>query len=84
MLVICSNITFTSTSFYTLARALSTVGSTAAFDKHPQSQQRGITLDLGKQYPPMICILCATSCFKSYGSFPPQAFLPLWYPCRSI
>lgn len=31
----------------TLARNLSTVGSTAAFDKNPQSQQRGITLDLG-------------------------------------
>ena len=30
-----------------LARALSTVVSTAGFDKHPQSQQRGITLDLG-------------------------------------
>ncbi len=29
------------------AKALSTVGSTAAFDKHPQSQERGITLDLG-------------------------------------
>lgn len=31
----------------TLAKNLSTVGSTAAFDKNPQSQQRGITLDLG-------------------------------------
>lgn len=31
----------------TLAKALSTIGSTAAFDKNPQSQQRGITLDLG-------------------------------------
>jgi selenocysteine-specific elongation factor len=30
-----------------LARALSTVASTACFDKNPQSQQRGITLDLG-------------------------------------
>ncbi|KAJ8866300.1 hypothetical protein PR048_032143 [Dryococelus australis] len=30
-----------------LARALSTTASTAAFDKHPQSQERGITLDLG-------------------------------------
>ncbi|OWZ19812.1 Selenocysteine-specific elongation factor [Phytophthora megakarya] len=30
-----------------LARALSTQLSTAALDKHPQSQQRGITLDLG-------------------------------------
>jgi len=30
-----------------LTRALSTVGSTAAFDKHPQSKERGITLDLG-------------------------------------
>ncbi|XP_055607597.1 selenocysteine-specific elongation factor [Uranotaenia lowii] len=31
----------------TLAKALSGVASTAAFDKNPQSQQRGITLDLG-------------------------------------
>ena len=30
-----------------LTKALSTVGSTAAFDKHPQSKERGITLDLG-------------------------------------
>ena len=30
-----------------LARALSTTLSTAALDKHPQSQERGITLDLG-------------------------------------
>ncbi|KAH8299942.1 hypothetical protein KR044_007834, partial [Drosophila immigrans] len=31
----------------TLARALSSISSTAAFDKHPQSAERGITLDLG-------------------------------------
>ncbi|KAL9700647.1 hypothetical protein quinque_004088 [Culex quinquefasciatus] len=31
----------------TLAKALSAIASTAAFDKNPQSQQRGITLDLG-------------------------------------
>jgi selenocysteine-specific elongation factor len=31
----------------TLAKALSTVASTAAFDKNPQSQERKITLDLG-------------------------------------
>ena len=31
----------------TLARAISTVASTAAFDKNPQSKERGITLDLG-------------------------------------
>ncbi|XP_055858987.1 selenocysteine-specific elongation factor [Episyrphus balteatus] len=31
----------------TLARALSTISSTAAFDKNPQSKERGITLDLG-------------------------------------
>ncbi|XP_055625638.1 selenocysteine-specific elongation factor [Toxorhynchites rutilus septentrionalis] len=31
----------------TLAKALSSIPSTAAFDKNPQSQQRGITLDLG-------------------------------------
>ena len=30
-----------------LCRSLSTIGSTAAFDKHPQSKERGITLDLG-------------------------------------
>jgi selenocysteine-specific elongation factor len=30
-----------------LAKALSTTASTAAFDKSPQSQERGITLDLG-------------------------------------
>ena len=30
-----------------LARALSTTVSTAGLDKHPQSQERGITLDLG-------------------------------------
>lgn len=30
-----------------LARALSTTGSTAAFDRAPQSRARGITLDLG-------------------------------------
>jgi selenocysteine-specific elongation factor len=30
-----------------LCKALSTVASTAGFDKSPQSQQRGITLDLG-------------------------------------
>ena len=31
----------------TLCRGLSTKASTAAFDKNPQSQKRGITLDLG-------------------------------------
>jgi selenocysteine-specific elongation factor len=30
-----------------LSKALSRIGSTAAFDKNPQSQARGITLDLG-------------------------------------
>ncbi|XP_071984318.1 selenocysteine-specific elongation factor isoform X2 [Engystomops pustulosus] len=30
-----------------LAKALSTTASTAAFDKNPQSRERGITLDLG-------------------------------------
>ncbi len=30
-----------------LARSLSTMASTAAFDKNPQSKERGITLDLG-------------------------------------
>lgn len=29
------------------AKALSTVASTASFDKNPQSKERGITLDLG-------------------------------------
>lgn len=31
----------------TLAKSLSSLASTAAFDKHPQSKERGITLDLG-------------------------------------
>jgi len=31
-----------------LAKALSTVASTASFDKNPQSKERGITLDLGE------------------------------------
>ncbi|XP_018027040.1 selenocysteine-specific elongation factor-like [Hyalella azteca] len=31
----------------TLSRCISTTASTAAFDKNPQSQERGITLDLG-------------------------------------
>lgn len=30
-----------------LSRALSSISSTASFDRNPQSQQRGITLDLG-------------------------------------
>ena len=30
-----------------LSKALSTIGSTAGFDKSPQSKERGITLDLG-------------------------------------
>eukprot|EP00757_Euglenozoa_sp_SAG-D1_P016560 gene16559-5066_t len=30
-----------------LSKALSTKSSTAAFDKNPQSKERGITLDLG-------------------------------------
>lgn len=30
-----------------LSKALSNVASTAAFDKNPQSQERGISLDLG-------------------------------------
>ena len=30
-----------------LSKVLSTVASTAAFDKNPQSKERGITLDLG-------------------------------------
>ena len=30
-----------------LSKALSTVASTAAFDKNPQSKERGITIDLG-------------------------------------
>ena len=31
----------------TLSKAISTVASTAAFDRNPQSKERGITLDLG-------------------------------------
>ncbi len=30
-----------------LCKALSTIASTAGFDKNPQSKERGITLDLG-------------------------------------
>ena len=30
-----------------LAKAVSTIASTASFDKNPQSKERGITLDLG-------------------------------------
>lgn len=30
-----------------LAKAISTIASTASFDKNPQSQERGITIDLG-------------------------------------
>lgn len=30
-----------------ISKALSTISSTAAFDKNPQSQERGITIDLG-------------------------------------
>ncbi|KAF4514095.1 UNVERIFIED_CONTAM: hypothetical protein B566_EDAN019005 [Ephemera danica] len=30
-----------------LAKALSTIASTACFDKNPQSRERGITIDLG-------------------------------------
>ena len=30
-----------------LAKNLSSIASTAAFDKHPQAQQLGITIDLG-------------------------------------
>ena len=38
---------FTFSGKTSLAKALSTVASTAAFDKNPQSKERGITLDLG-------------------------------------
>ena len=30
-----------------MCKALSTIASTAGFDKNPQSKERGITLDLG-------------------------------------
>lgn len=33
---------------FIVAKALSSVPSTAAFDKNPQSRERGITLDLGE------------------------------------
>mmetsp|Transcript_60525 Transcript_60525/g.131138 ORF Transcript_60525/g.131138 Transcript_60525/m.131138 type:complete len:680 (+) Transcript_60525:81-2120(+) len=42
-----------------LCRALSTITSTASLDKHPQSQERGITLDLG---------------FSSFSSDAPEHF----------
>ena len=41
-----------------LVKALSTSLSTAALDKNPQSQRRGITLDLG------MCILRMTRSFS--------------------
>ena len=52
-----SNVTSKQRLFYLLslsrgrfaAKALSTVASTAAFDKNPQSRERGITLDLGER-----------------------------------
>eukprot|EP00927_Polykrikos_kofoidii_P059256 TRINITY_DN54460_c0_g1_i1.p1 TRINITY_DN54460_c0_g1~~TRINITY_DN54460_c0_g1_i1.p1 ORF type:complete len:683 (+),score=118.02 TRINITY_DN54460_c0_g1_i1:95-2143(+) len=42
-----------------LCRVLSTITSTASLDKHPQSQERGITLDLG---------------FSSFSSEAPESF----------
>ena len=44
--------------FTYLAKVLSTVASTASFDKHPQSQERGITLDLGKPSLVYISVRC--------------------------
>ncbi len=41
------SITFSVAFNNATAKALSTVSSTAAFDKNPQSRERGITLDLG-------------------------------------
>lgn len=69
-------------SFSHSAKALSTVASTAAFDKNPQSQERGITLDLGfssflaPQFPEQlrsesklnVCVFffCCCCCFWSF------------------
>ena len=46
-----------------LSKALSTISSTAAFDKSPQSQERGITLDLGFS----ACLVDAPSNLKEKG-----------------
>ncbi len=47
-----------------LSKALSTVASTASFDKNPQSKERGITLDLG---------------FSSFEVEPPEHIAKLGY-----
>lgn len=47
--------------FILVAKALSTTASTAAFDKNPQSKERGITLDLGKMY------ISVRKCLVAFG-----------------
>ena len=62
--------------------ALSTKLSTAALDKHPQSKERGITLDLGfsafvtdlppqvegSQYKALQVTVCTQLCTRAFGS----------------
>lgn len=59
-----------------LAKALSTIASTAAFDKNPQSVERGITLDLG--FSSVVCDLLEPSEGEGNSSFrerlPPNLF----------
>jgi hypothetical protein len=42
-----TNLTCICSGKTSLAQSMSTIASTAAFDKNPQSKERGITLDLG-------------------------------------
>ena len=54
------------------AKALSSVASTASFDKNPQSRERGITLDLGKNplslpSVPKLCLCLSFSLPKQTG-----------------
>ena len=52
------------------AKVLSSVASTASFDKNPQSRERGITLDLGKKNPlslPSVTKLCLCLSFSLPG-----------------
>lgn len=48
------------------AKALSSVASTASFDKNPQSRERGITLDLGKKHLTIHRIICKSPNLLNY------------------
>ena len=60
--------------FICVAKVLSTVASTASFDKHPQSQERGITLDLGKQ----------SLCISEMCNYCPYAYVAIIVMSMSI